>query len=187
MKKLKAAAALAGMSVFGAGTAQALVAPIGTSSTHTVTTTSSGPFVATFLGSSAGLFNTVFFVNNGTETKLFDKSTPAGTTVDLGSFAAGTELTFRLFVQQTAQSFFTGPASANFDNFQHARVDVSTFPGSWLVGFEDLLRGGDKDFNDLVFTVAPADASTPLPGAALLLLSGIAGAAGVSRLRKKKA
>ena len=88
---------------------------------------------------------------------IFDNhlSTP-GQTVDLGTFAAGTELIFHVVADTTGANYakgtsgfkdagsvldwYTGPAARNADGFVHAWVDSSyTGPyGGTAVGFEDL-------------------------------------------------
>lgn len=51
--------------------------------------------------------------------------------------------------------------------------------GSWVIAWEDLPGGGDRDFNDLVveLSVAPV----PIPSAILLLSSGLIGLVGIGR------
>jgi hypothetical protein len=70
-----------------------------------------------------------------------------GTVVNLGTFPAGTELVFCIFVRDTGQTFYMGPGDRNPDGIPHAVVDV-TAPGEATVGFEDLLGGGDRDYDD---------------------------------------
>lgn len=95
---------------------------------------------------------------------------------DLGSYAPGTELIFQLFVHDTGNNFFTGPAARNPDSHAHARVQSDWQPGATLVSFEDLYNG-PFDFNDLSFsfTNTTASGSTPLPepNPLLLMLVGI--------------
>ncbi|MBI3228615.1 MAG: PEP-CTERM sorting domain-containing protein, partial [Burkholderiales bacterium] len=83
-----------------------------------------GNVSVTFLGSDAGYNDVIFFNNAGFGQQLFSgHSTPVGTTLNLGSFAKGTELSFRMHVDNTGNNFYTGPASANFDNVLHAKAD----------------------------------------------------------------
>ena len=98
-----------------------------------------------------------------------------GTTADLGSFAVGTELVFQLFVHDTGNSFFTGPASRNPDSHEHARVQADWEPDTALVSFEDLFNG-PFEFNDLSFSFTnTTSGSTPVPepDPLLLMLVGI--------------
>lgn len=41
----------------------------------------------------------------------------------------------------------------NGDNFKHVKADVDVATGTVKIGFEDLKNGGDKDFDDSVFTL----------------------------------
>ena len=79
-----------------------------------------------------------------------NKATAVGTSMNLGSFAAGTELVFKLIVYETGDVFYTGADSRNLDNLAHAMV----YSGEEqvLIGFEDVLGGGDFDYNDLMFS-----------------------------------
>lgn len=61
-------------------------------------------------------------------------------------------------------SFLTGPnrffteTSGNPDSLQHAKIfkDLNE-PGTFLIGFEDQLGGGDRDFQDMVFRLNPSE------------------------------
>ncbi len=70
----------------------------------------------------------------------------------VGPWAAGTEVVFGLQVQTTGDHWQSGPGSRNADGVVHG---AATFEGdcTWLLGFEDLYGGGDRDYNDLVFRV----------------------------------
>ncbi|WEN14271.1 PEP-CTERM sorting domain-containing protein [Rhodanobacter sp. AS-Z3] len=128
--------------------------------------------IATYQGNTASYSNDLrlngnFIFNNHT--------TPVGASVDLGSFAIGTELIFELFVNNTGYSYFTGPDSRNPDGHAHARVQANWQPGETLVSFEDLFNG-PFEFNDLSFsftntTSGPTD--VPEPNPLLLMLVGI--------------
>ena len=62
------------------------------------------------------------------------------------------ELVLGIRVQNTGETFTMGPASANPDDFEHARISGSDDSG-WTVAFEDFLNGGDQDYNDAVVRV----------------------------------
>ncbi len=140
--------------------------------------------IATYLGNSAAYSNDLRL--NGTF--IFNNhSTPVGTTADLGSFAVGTELIFELYVNNTGNSFFTGPASRNPDSHTHARVQSDWEPDTSLVSFEDLFNG-PFEFNDLSFsfTNTTTSVSNPLPepNPLLPMLDGVGLVGVMMRLRK---
>lgn len=60
----------------------------------------------------------------------------------------------------TGNVFFS-PTNANVDNFDHAQV-FQTGDNTYTVNWEDLLEGGDLDFNDLIFELHPTLTEPPL-------------------------
>jgi len=152
----------------------------------------SGEVTATFLGSDAGYFNTLYLQTpDNSLGRIFDKNTDVGNTVSLGIFAADTELLFRLHVHNTGFNFFTGDADRNPDGLPHALAltNFDELSGLYFtdIGFEDLYGGGDKDNNDFVFRVTNAiDPLVPEPATLALMGLGLAGI-GYRRLRSKKA
>jgi Domain of unknown function (DUF4114) len=77
-------------------------------------------------------------------------NTEVGKHVTVGPFPAGRELVFGITVLNGGPTFFMGPASRNPDGIAHAEV-TETGVRTFLVGFEDVLRGGDRDYDDNVF------------------------------------
>jgi len=144
-----------------------------------------GDVTARYEGNSAAfsndlLLNGSFIFNN--------HASAVGSVVDLGSFAAGTELIFQLHVNNTGNNFFTGPASRNPDNHEHARVQDEWEPGRTLVSFEDLFNGPFV-YNDLSFSFTntrsvPVVPSIPEPQTYALMLAGLGVMATLARRRK---
>ena len=149
---------------------------------------SASPIIATYQGNSAAFSNDLYLMLDGAgnpgddgnlANDLFifnNHASPVGSTVNLGSFAIGTELIFRLHVNNTGNDFFTGPASRNPDNTAHARVEQNWQPSETLVSFEDLLNGPFV-YNDLSFsftnTVTTPPGRVPEPATLLLLALGL--------------
>jgi hypothetical protein len=134
----------------------------------------SGDVIATFKGSDAGFDNLLLLASptNNLGVSFNGPVTPIGTTLDLGFFNAGTELIFDLN-NQNGGIFFTGPASRNPDNIAHAIVDFQFGPGQTFVGFEDISGGGDRDFNDMQFTLSNVRGAVPDGGSTTAMLLGI--------------
>jgi hypothetical protein len=77
-------------------------------------------------------------------------NTEVGKHVTVGPFPMGQELVFGITVLTDGPTFFMGPASRNPDGIAHADV-TETGVRTFLVGFEDLIGGGDLDYHDNVF------------------------------------
>jgi Domain of unknown function (DUF4114)/PEP-CTERM motif len=110
-----------------------------------------GDVFLTFVSKEAGYSNDLFLTGNPTKI-LNNQTAVASTQYALGNFTAGTELVFSMFVNQTGHTFFSGPASRNLDNTRHTTFSALS-SNSVLVGFEDLFKGGDFDYNDLRFSL----------------------------------
>lgn len=101
-----------------------------------------------------------------------------GKVVNLGAFAEGTEMMFKLFVRDTETSFFTGAAERNPDGIFHARVTWESANVA-LVGFEDITGGGDFDYDDCTFRFTGV--AVPTPGS--MALAGVGGLLAIRRRR----
>jgi hypothetical protein len=158
---------------------------------------STGPVVATYQGNSAAFSNDLYLMldaagNPGDDgnplNDLFifnNHATPVGTTMNIGTFTAGTELEFRLHVNNTGNDFFSGPGSRNPDQHTHARVQDNWQPDETLVSFEDLLNG-PFDYNDLSFSFTNTSAGPPTVPEPSTLLLMLLGAAAVALNRRRR-
>jgi hypothetical protein len=166
----------------------ALAFPIAAPGTEgfSIIVSSTDPVIATYQGTSASFSDDLFLDNTG-EFLFNNHSSAVGSTVDLGSFAIGTELLFRLHVNNTGFDYFTGPASRNPDNMPHARVQSDFEPDTALVSFEDLFNvpEGSRGYNDLSFTFTNTAggpiSSVPEAGSLALLGIGLLGLLSVRR------
>jgi hypothetical protein len=163
---------------------------------------SGGDVIAQFMGHTAGFTNELYLFDAsdlltplpvtgaagvfGTGLIFNNHVSAPGSTVNLGSFAPGTELVFGIFVQNTSEMFYMGAGSRNPDGIAHAAVDNGLAPqfpdygapipaGFVGVGFEDLFGGGDLDYDDLGFAFSNVRTSVPEPMSLSLLALGLAG------------
>jgi hypothetical protein len=139
-----------------------------------------------FEGSDA-LFSSAVSVNGSPE--IFpNHSTPIGTTMDLGAFSAGTPIDVVLHVLTTNNFFHTGPGSLNIDGLPHALVTVGA-NGRTFVSFEDLVGGGDRDFNDHMFSLnnVRTVAAIPEPSVYAMMAAGLGVLGFLGRRRRRDA
>lgn len=142
---------------------------------------SDGDVIATFVGANA-LFESRLGLVGGPSNIFDNKTNVAGDTFNLGSFSAGTALTFSLFVVNTGTTYFTGAASGNPDGLAHAAVD--TAGAGTIASFEDTLGGGDLDYNDLTFSFTNTGPALPEPASWAMFMGGFALVGSVVRRRR---
>lgn len=132
-----------------------------------------GDIIIRFEGSNAS-YNSRISVNGSTE--IFpNHSTAVGTEFNLGSFAAGTLLDVVLNVITTGNFFHSGSGATNVDGLAHAAVTTG-LDGRTYVSFEDLVGGGDRDYNDHMFSftnVTTTVSVVPEPSTLALSLAGL--------------
>ena len=104
-----------------------------------------------------------------------------GEMTTFGWYEAGTELTFKLFVHNTGDTFYSNTAM-NPDGLEHARAfqfalpngSLSAFTPVIFMGFEDLMGGGDMDFNDNMAMFSNVIMMpVPEPSSIAMLLAGL--------------
>jgi hypothetical protein len=143
---------------------------------------SGGDVTLTFLGPTGAAYDEYLFLYspvNGFGYFFENHSTPNGATIDLGSFTAGTEMEFGIYVLNTGDFFYDGPGSRNVDGDVHAYMvnNYEGLPDTTYVGFEDLngLTGSDWNYIDEVYAFTGVAAATPnVPdGSSTLALLGI--------------
>jgi hypothetical protein len=122
-------------------------------------------------------------------------ATPGSETQVLGTFGAGQEIVFGIYVYDQGRgryyTYYSGSASNNPDGVGHVQLwKIADGRYGIRVGFEDLYGGGDQDYNDLIFEVSGVTHMvTPEPVTIVLLGSGLMGlgGAGLARRRRREA
>lgn len=108
-----------------------------------------------------------------------------GTVTNIGSFQAGLEIIFGIFVQDTNNFFMTGSGSRNRDRLVHANVN-SMGPGLAYVGFEDVYGGGDRDYDDNMFEMRGGIDSQAVPEPVTMFGGAVFGAFAVATKYKRR-
>lgn len=111
---------------------------------------------------TAGLVSELRLYNaDGTFTPLATNR-EVGRVVTLPARPRDEELVFGIHIASLNRTFKIGPADRNPDGLVHARVQT-TGVRQFDVGFEDLLNGGDRDYDDNVFRFTGGLAPNRLP------------------------
>jgi uncharacterized protein DUF4114 len=159
-----------------------------------------GPIEITVFPFEASYTNSLYLFS-GANRVFIANNKDVGSVITLQNLQAlnivgGDELVFAILVNNTGDTFVTGPAGNNPDNFAHAFVDYAEGQNSdtAILGFEDLWNGGDKDFNDAVFRITggigleklpAAILAVPEPASVFSLLFGLISVAFVIRRRNQ--
>jgi hypothetical protein len=148
---------------------------------YTFIAANDGDIVAYFAGATAGFTSELGLLVNGVDTGingLNNQTTPLGGSLNFGPVSAGDTLVFYINVFNTGLTFFSVPG-LNPDGLQHIHSapfagGLFGIPAGTYVGFEDLLGGGDLDYDDLqfVFTNVKATAVIPEPATWGLMIAG---------------
>ncbi|MES2579507.1 MAG: DUF4114 domain-containing protein [Pseudomonadota bacterium] len=145
-----------------------------------------GEVFVTFLSKTAAYSNDLFLVGSS-DLILNNQTAEIGSTYSLGSFQAGTELIFKIAINGLTDVFYNGAANRNFDEIEHTTYQQQG--NLIIVGFEDIAFGGDRDYDDLVFSVSNVSVGNPVtpvpePEMAGMLMVGL-GLLGFAKRRKK--
>lgn len=162
---------------------------------------SDGAIFVRWVGFSAGYTSRLFY-QTGLESANFflfpNRPTPDPLyqAILAGTFTAGQEVIFGILTNVSRGGyeaiFLTGPGSRNGDGLVHALFFDNAQQQSEAkylirVGFEDLVGGGDRDYNDFIFDVSGVGTTvTPEPGTMVLLFTGLAGLGGVVARRRRR-
>ncbi len=98
-----------------------------------------------------------------------------GDYVDLGTMQAGTQLDFFMIANGASggSNVFSTTTSANPDGIRHVVAYASKDSPYLLLGFEDMLGGGDRDYNDVLIAVKGLQMQlTTAPEPSTLLILG---------------
>ncbi|MDR3087068.1 MAG: DUF4114 domain-containing protein, partial [Azoarcus sp.] len=148
------------------GSMSVMAEPDAIKSGHLYIVDTSVPVEITFVNRFADYFSTLYVASYDASgnmvdgwQKLFTSNTELRSSVS--KLFSGTELVFRLDVSKNGHSWYSNAKDA--DGFDHAWAQYDYWQENLaVVGFEDLVKGGDKDFNDMIFSVNNISRS-PIP------------------------
>lgn len=149
---------------------------------------------ATILDSDSGFSNLVWKLGPLPGQFIGVDDTNVGVPVTLGTFDPCDELLIGIISPEGL--FVTGPGSRNPDGLAHAKLDWVD-SDSVNIGFEDLLGGGDNDFNDAIVRLdgvnqfqdpncMDCDPPSTVPEPGTMSLLGLGALGMVKRLRKRR-
>lgn len=121
--------------------------------------TNGGRVIMDIAASDSGYENQIYWSKDNFATRHLVGVDNHQASIDLGEFAAGTRIDFGI-VNGANQFFRTGGSTANSDGVDHTRISSNAH--GTQIGFEDLLGGGDRDFNDAIIQIRSATA-VPAP------------------------
>lgn len=186
-RSLVTSALVAGLALGGTSTAyaQGSAQPAPWTNYSTTLVATGGDVWVRFFGADAGYTNQLFYVCAlSCEQFLFQNnntgiSAPGAEVKLSGTFTAGEEVVFKLFVASTGDTWYTGDASRNADGYAHFATQMfndvtANATYTLLGGFEDLSGGGDGDHNDMMFEFSGVTA-TPEPATFALLAPALLG------------
>jgi hypothetical protein len=133
---------------------------------------SGGNITVRFEGSDTPFLSAVSI--NGSPEFFPNHSTPIGTTIDVGAFAADTPIDVVQHVLTTGNFFHSGPGTNNIDGLAHALVTIGA-GGRTFVSFEDQVGGGDLDFNDFMISLTGVRTvgTVPEPSVLAMVAAGL--------------
>jgi len=157
---------------------------------------STGEVTAYFAGSDAGYMNEITLLVNGVETGiqgLNNQTSVYGQVLNFGAVTAGDSLVFKLInINPGTIGPFYSDRSMNDGGYNHifssAYAGDDKIPAGVFIGFEDLPRGGDFDYNDerFVFVNVADVTDVPEPASIALLMAGVAGLAASRKAKRAR-
>jgi len=137
-----------------------------------------GPLQFEILAADSAYISQIY-LHTGTGNILLGNNRDAGVVINIGDPAAiglnlEDEFILAIHVTNTGNDFFMGGGYDNGDGIVHAAVNYGPNQAA-VIGFEDLLGGGDLDYNDAMIRVLGdlGVAHIPEPSSMLLFGAGL--------------